>query len=92
MREFLIVFTCFWGVIFLFSPLLARRIKKIFLSQGVRMRASPYFAFVNISSFWSEAYSLNKVSQNAEITLYLRLIRVWDIVLIVLFLAIFTVE
>ncbi len=60
-----------------FAPALAKRIHARFLVLEYEMQSNPVSAWINISSFWSEAKNKNNEFNDPVISKYIAIYHLW---------------
>lgn len=62
---------------FFVLPIAALYVRQILKEHGYLMQANPYFALLNISTFWVEAENKNKELKIRNVSLVLRALTIW---------------
>ncbi|WP_281555936.1 hypothetical protein [Thalassomonas sp. RHCl1] len=59
------------------APILAKKVKNRFLQLGITMKSDPSTSWLNVTTFWKEAHSLNVSTKDFLITKYLWIYKGW---------------
>ena len=62
---------------FFVLPIAALYVRQVLKEHGHLMQANPYFALLNVSTFWVEAENKNKELNIRNVSLVLRALSIW---------------